>query len=96
MMLQGEIFEKIQHGFGYQVSSVMALPSHLVEVNNLGFKKCLMIECCPYYGLGFSLMWLRTIASCKHLYHYWCADMYFNASSKCIHLGYEEEMHKAW
>jgi hypothetical protein len=51
-----ELFTKFQHGFGFQVSSVVALPLHLVEVKDLGFKECLMIERYPYCELGFSLM----------------------------------------
>lgn len=81
-----EFFAKFQHTFGFQINSVVALPSHLVQVNDLGFKECLMIKCCPYYGLGFSPLWSRTIASCKHLYHCWCVDIHFCTSSKCIHL----------
>ncbi len=91
-----ELFAKFQHDFGFQISSVEALALHLIEVNDLGFKKCLMIECCPYCELGFSPMWSRTIASCKHLYHCWCVDIHFNTLSKCIHLSCEEEMHEVW
>jgi hypothetical protein len=82
-----ELFTKFQHGFGFQVSSVVALPLHFVEVRDLGFKECLMIERYPCCELGFSLMYSRMIVSCKYLYHCWCVNIHFNTSSKCSHLG---------
>jgi hypothetical protein len=55
-----------------------------------------MIERCPYYGLRFSPVWVGKLASCKHLYHCWCALLHFNISLKCIHPTCEEEMHESW
>lgn len=73
----------------------MSLPSHLVEHNDVGFKECFLIDHCPYCWLGFSPMWVRKIASCKHVYQYWCV-VHFNISSKWIHPSYAEEMHELW
>jgi hypothetical protein len=33
---------------------------------------------------------------CKHFYHYWCAIVHFNSSSKCIKVRCEKEMHEMW
>ncbi len=74
----------------------MPLPSPLIEHDDLRFNDFLTIGRCPFCGLGFTPMWARKLASCKHMYHYWCVIIHFNSLSKCIHLGYEEEMHNAW
>jgi hypothetical protein len=65
---------KFENGyFNHQSGSVMPLPTSCVECNEIGFQECFIIEQCPFYGLGFSHVWLGKLASCKHLYHYWCA-----------------------
>ncbi len=75
-----EFLSKFERGIlGHQSDNVMPLPSHFVECNDVGFKECFLIDQCPYCGLGFLLMWVGKIASCKHIYHYWCV-VHFNTS----------------
>jgi hypothetical protein len=49
-------FEKKTFGSS-QGGSVMTLPSPFIEMNDIMFKKCFMIEHYPFCGLGFLLMW---------------------------------------
>jgi hypothetical protein len=67
------------------------LPCALVESNE---PMCVWVEHCPFCGLGFQPLWARLIASCKHVYHSWCAFVHFNQSRKCIHNFCGEEMHE--
>ncbi len=74
----------------------MSLPSILVERKDVGFERCLMIQCCPFYGLEFSLMWVGKITSYKHVCHCWCVSIHFSTSSKCIQPSCREDMHETW
>lgn len=42
------------------------LPCVLVENNE---PRCVWVEHCPFFGLGFQPLWVGPIASCKHVYH---------------------------
>jgi hypothetical protein len=42
---------------------------NMLEKNEMGFQKCLLIECCPLYGIEFTLVWVSKIIYNKHVYH---------------------------
>jgi len=70
--------------------SCFPLPSTNLESHE---PTCIWAEHCPFNGMGFKLVWSRQIASCKHVYHGWCAFVHFSQSTKCIDVLCGEEMH---
>jgi len=49
-----------------------------------------------FCGLGFKTLWAGQIASCKHVYHNWCAFVHFSESTKCIDALCGDETHGGW
>ncbi len=58
------LFSKFQMGLAHW-KVVVALPSNLVSMNDVVFQKFLMVERCPFCGLGFALMWACKLTSCN-------------------------------
>jgi hypothetical protein len=52
----------------------------------------LSVTHCPFCHQGFEPTWDNKSASCKHLYHSWCALIHFFRSSKCLLKDCQEEM----
>jgi hypothetical protein len=75
---------------------VVPLPSNIVEDNVVKDQSCWWVEHYPFCGLGFEPLWARQIASCKHVYHAWCAHVHFQMSIKCIETLCGEKMHDGW
>jgi hypothetical protein len=64
--------------------SLVPQPSLLVESLDQVPRTWITINKCAFCGLGFSLVWVTQFASCKHVYHEWCALYYFATSTKCV------------
>jgi hypothetical protein len=63
---------------------VVPSPSNIVEDNVVEDHSCVWVEHYPFCGLGFEPLWVGQIASCKRVYHAWCAHVHFQMSTKCI------------
>jgi hypothetical protein len=53
-------------------------------------------DCCSFCGLGFEPIWATIVASCKHLYHPWCALIHFTFSTMCVDPSCEQMFHDNW
>jgi hypothetical protein len=93
-VVQGVVVRSLRGGDTRR--SLVPQPSLLVESFDPVPKTCTIIEKCAFFGLGFSLVWVARFASCKHVYHEWCALYYFAISIKCVQQGCGEEMHDLW
>jgi hypothetical protein len=88
------LLDKLQKGLG--LARMIPLPPNIVEKNNVNAQVCIWVEHCPFFRLGFEPFWARQIASCKHVYHVWCAHGHFSLSIKCIDILCGEDMHESW
>jgi hypothetical protein len=70
------------------------IPPSFVDLEDNNELTCQWVHNCPFGGLGFKLLWVGEITSCKHVYHGWCAFVHFNKSTKCIDILCGENMHK--
>ncbi len=86
------LFSRVQRGL--VTSACIPLPFVDLEISNE--PSCLWVENYPYCGLGFKLLWVGQIASCKHVYHGWWAFVHFSKFAKCIDDLCGEEMHEGW
>ncbi len=92
-VVQGVIGSYLKGG---DTRSLVPQPSPLVENLDIVPKSWIIVKKCAYCGLRFSLVWVARFASCKHVYHEWCALYYFATSIKCVHQGCGEEMDDSW
>jgi len=61
------LFSRVQRGL---VTSA-CIPLLFVDLEISNEPSCLWVENYPFCGLGFKLLWVGQIASCKHVYHGW-------------------------
>jgi hypothetical protein len=60
------------------------------------FQSYLWVSGCSFCGLYFEPIWVGKLASCKQLYHPWCAIVHFSTSTKCVNPLCAKEMHDSW
>jgi hypothetical protein len=71
-------------------------PQLATTIDASDFQFYLWVGGCSFCGLSFELVWVGKLASCKYLYHPWCAIVHFSTSTKCGDPLCAKEMHNSW
>jgi hypothetical protein len=87
------LVRKVQRGLPKSSLSI-PLPSQLTTtIDACDLQSCIWVGGCSFCGLSFEPIRAGTLASCKHLYHPWCAMVHFSTSTKCVDPLCVKEMH---